>query len=435
MGAAGDPALAEDPRVAWLRHEVVAIRSIDPADDDFSDLRALGSILDGAQVVVLGEATHGDGDTFLAKARLVLYLHRELGFDVLAFESGFYDCWKAWRAIEAGSDPETAFRQSVFPVWTRTRELQPLIDHFAAAARSERPLELAGIDPQFSGELSERHLLDDLTAVAAGAGMASEAWSGRAAGPLANLVAARYELGEVPAEAERAAFFAAMAELAERLAEGPGARPERSFWLRLLESTAAHAAVAWQIDWSRPILESPHYGVRDRLMGEQLVWLARERFPGRRIVAWMHSAHAARGLRRVEVQSPVHARLYRTLQPAGAVAHAELGDALYTVAVLAYQGRYRAPRGLSEELLRPTAGSLEDLLHRTGRPIGFLDLSGPTRRPPWLGRPLIARPIGYKEMRAPWPEVFDGILFLDRMRPPERAEAPPAAPGSSSAPP
>lgn len=412
-------AAAEDPRVGQLRDRAMAIRSIDPGDDDFSDLRPLGPILEGAQVVVLGEATHGDGETFRAKARLVRFLHRELGFDVLAFESGFYDCWKAWRAIEPGEDPGAAFRRSVFPIWTRAAQLQPLIAHFAAAARSERPLELAGIDPQFTGALSDGFLLDDLVAVAEALGLPGERWRERVSGPLANLLSARYEQGELPEEAERTAFLDALAELEDRLREEGAGLPERGFWLRLVESTRAHAATSWRIDWNAPLLESPHYGIRDHLMGEQLAWLARERFADRRIVAWMHSGHAARGLAGVEVPSPVHARLYRTLQPAGAVAHAELGDAVYTVAVLAYQGRYRTPRGLVEELLRPTEGSLEDLFHRTGLPHAFLDLRASERRPQWLDGPMIARPVGYKEMRARWPEVFDGILFLDRMEPRE----------------
>jgi len=420
--AAGAGPAAEDARVAWLRDEAVAIRSIDPGDEDFSDLRPLGAALAGARVVVLGEATHGDGATFLAKTRLVRFLHRELGFDVLAFESGFYDCWKAWQRIEAGEDPELAFRQSVFSVWTLSAQVQPLIDHVSASARSERPLVLSGIDPQFTGELSGRFLLGDLTRVAEAVGVPGDRLAERVSGPLANLVEGRYELGELPEPAARAALLEALADLRERLLRDGGSVPDRGFWLRFLESTRDNAVASWSRDWNRPVLESPEeYAVRERLMGEQLAWLARERFPGRKIVVWMHSGHAARGLAGVEVPSPVHARLYRTLQPAGAVAHAALGNELYTVGVLAYQGRFATVfRDRPEELLRPTEGSLEDLLHRTGLAHAFLDLRRSGRAPEWLRAPLIARPIGYKEMRARWHEVFDGVVFLDRMEVSER---------------
>ena len=72
--------------------------------------------------------------------------------------------------------------------------------------------------------------------------------------------------------------------------------------------------------------------------------------------------------------------------------------------------------------MRSTAGSLEDLFHRTGLPYAFLDLSRPARLPQWLRDPTIARPMGYKEMRAPWGRVFDGVLFLDRMEPAAKAQ-------------
>ncbi len=413
---------SEDRRVDWLRNEAIALRSIEPGDENFSDLEPLRSLLANKRVVVLGEATHGDGATFLAKSRLIRFLHRELGFDVLAFESGFYDCWKAWQRIEAGDDPAAAFRQSVFPIWTRSAQVQPLIAYFAATARSQRPLELAGIDSQFTGEMSHRFLLSDLVRVAEAAGLPGDKWAARVSEPLANLVEGRYENGEIPPPAARAELLQALDELARRLRESGGGIPDQGFWLRFLENTRQLATTSWSFDWKRPVLENPeNHAVRDRLMGETLAWLARHRFAGRKIVVWAASGHAAREVAGIDVPSAVHTRLYRTLQPMGAVARGELGEDLYTVAVLAYQGRYGSvPQRQPIELLQPSAGSLEDLFHRTGLPYAFLDLSRTRRLPGWLREPLIARPIGYKEMKARWGRVFDAILFLDRMAVSER---------------
>jgi erythromycin esterase len=349
----------------------------------------------------------------------VRFLHRELGFDVLAFESGSYDCWKAWQRIEAGEDPDAAFRESVFPIWTRSAQIQPLIDYFSSVARTERPLILAGIDSQFTGEMSDRFLLEDLVRIAEAVGAPADRLAETIAGPLANLVEARYEGGEVPEPAARSAFLEALADLEGRLRREGERVPDRAFWLRLLESTRDSAATFWSARHDRALIESPEdYAVRDRLMGEQIVWLARNGFPGHKIVVWMHSLHAARGLRGVEVppSKPVHVRLFHTLEPAGHVARAALGDDLYTMAFLAYQGRYAtvfADRPI--ELWKPTAGSLEDLFHRTGRAFAFLDLSHRSDLAPWLRDRTIARPMGFMEMRARWREVFDGVLFLDRM--------------------
>jgi erythromycin esterase-like protein len=89
----------ERRRVAWLSENAVRIRTVDPAKDDFADLEPLRETLKGVRVVLLGEQNHGDGTTFLAKTRLIRFLHEKMGFDMLAFESGLYDCAKAWDAL------------------------------------------------------------------------------------------------------------------------------------------------------------------------------------------------------------------------------------------------------------------------------------------------------------------------------------------------
>jgi erythromycin esterase len=414
---------AEDRQVAWLKKEAVALRSIEPGDEDFSDLEPLRSLLADKRIVILGEASHGDGSTFLAKSRLVRFLHREMGFDVLAFESGFYDCWKAWQRIQAGEDPATAFRQSVFPIWSKSAQVQSLISYFAAAARSPRPLELAGVDLQFTGEMAKRLLDEDLKRLAVAAGMPAEELSARVSGPLTNLVEGSYETGEIPPAAARAELVKAFEEVARRLREVKEPSPEQAFWLRFAESTRQLATNSWSTDWNRPPLEDPDsFAVRDRVMGENLVWLARHRFPGRKIVVWAASFHSAREVDEIDVPSPPHMRLFRTLQPMGAVARRELKEQVYTVAVLAYQGRYiLSNRPI--EIWQPSAGSLEDLFHRTGLPYAFLDLSRTGRLPGWLRDPQVARPMGYKEMKAPWGRVFDAILFIDRMAMSEKASS------------
>src|SRR5687768_4564334 len=103
--ALAQPSAPADPRVEWLRKNAVPIRSIVPEDRSFSDLQPLKKILGNSRVVLLGEQSHGDGSVFLAKTRMIQFLHEEMGFGVLAFESGLYDCRRAWEALQAGEDP------------------------------------------------------------------------------------------------------------------------------------------------------------------------------------------------------------------------------------------------------------------------------------------------------------------------------------------
>jgi hypothetical protein len=54
----------------------VAIRTVDPADQDFSDLEPLRAAIGTARIVQLGEPSHGAGSSFAAKTRLVMFLHQ-----------------------------------------------------------------------------------------------------------------------------------------------------------------------------------------------------------------------------------------------------------------------------------------------------------------------------------------------------------------------
>src|SRR5262245_49936174 len=151
-------------RVDWLKSHAAILRSIDPADTDFSDLEPFRRAIGDARIVMLGEQTHGDGATFHAKTRLIRFLHEKCGFDVLAFESGLYDCRKAWQILREGKTPaDKAIASGVFAIWMQSEQVRPLVEYLGLRSRTDRPLELAGFDCQFTAEASWRYLTDDLS--------------------------------------------------------------------------------------------------------------------------------------------------------------------------------------------------------------------------------------------------------------------------------
>src|SRR5262249_15975594 len=92
-------------RVAWLKKHAAPARSLDPADEDFADLEWIRKGMGESGIVFLGEEWHGSGATFRARSRLIKFLHQKCGFDVLAFESGLYDCRKTWEFLVEGKMP------------------------------------------------------------------------------------------------------------------------------------------------------------------------------------------------------------------------------------------------------------------------------------------------------------------------------------------
>jgi erythromycin esterase len=423
----------DDPRVRWLAEHAIRLRSVSPADQDFSDLEPLRQVLTGVRVVLLGEQSHGDGTVFLAKTRLIEFLHQRMGFEVLAFESGLYDCARAWQRLAAGEDAATAVPRGVFGIWTRSEQVRPLIAYLGAQARSARPLELAGFDDQLTGSASREELVGDLAAFLRRIGapsLAGPEWPAFAA-LLQNLAENAYQRGKLPRPAaeEQQRFLRQLDRLrAEVAARGGAADRDADFWAQVLASLAPAARQQWLYDPAAGEVPPEILGLRDRQMGENLLWLANRRYPGRKIVVWAATFHAARHLGRIETEAPELRRLYRGLEVMGEVAWRELGEEMYTVGFTASEGRTGTPfEEAPTELAPPSAGSLEDLFHRAGLELAIVDFRRPPAGGGWLRQPLLSRPLGYLEMRADWGEVVDGMLYTRTMAPSTRAPEPEAA--------
>jgi len=127
-----------------------------PTVEDFSFLK---QELKDAQVIMLGENTHFDGNVFEIKTQIIKYLYQELGFTTIAFESGVYDVWKAQENIAKGEKTKTAFEKSLFPIWSKTKEFQSFIEFFD---KNKTKLKVFGFDNQITGEYGENELVKDL---------------------------------------------------------------------------------------------------------------------------------------------------------------------------------------------------------------------------------------------------------------------------------
>lgn len=138
-----------------LIENIKVLRSIDPYDTNYEDLVFLDEELDDAEIVMLGEQTHGDGSTFLAKTRMIKYLHEHLGYNILVFESGLMDAYRVWEMIKLGADSVEVFDFGIFPVWSGSEQVQPLFQYILEQARTDNPLILAGFDIQPTGSSLE----------------------------------------------------------------------------------------------------------------------------------------------------------------------------------------------------------------------------------------------------------------------------------------
>lgn len=120
------------------------ILSISPSCDSFDDLYFLKERLVNKSIVILGESRHSDGSTFLAKTRLVKFLHKELGFDVIAFESGRFDMYRFHENKDLSLDMVT------HKFWSDAVQMQELWSYVR-----HKNLNVKGFDIQLTGSISD----------------------------------------------------------------------------------------------------------------------------------------------------------------------------------------------------------------------------------------------------------------------------------------
>jgi erythromycin esterase len=397
-------ALAADGRVAWLAEHAIAVRSIAPDDDDFEDLEPLRESLEGVRLVLLGEGDHYSGTDIEAKSRLVRFLHREMGFDLLAFESSTYGMAVAWDSIRAGAPARASFALGAWPFWARAGQMQPLIEYIGREAAGDRPLEVAGFDVQFIRPGSGEHFAEDVADFLEERGIGgvladrnSPEW-----GVLESLGMIRYKTGEEPHPDAplRRSVLRALDEATARVAERDDDRAR--LWAEILKSTSAEAR--WNFD--RAAGASIHEAARHRnaRMGEHLVWLADERHPGRKIIAWAGSAHLMR---------------LPDLPPAAGVGPSmgqRVWEALGRESFVIVTTYLEGASGVPDQ--QPLA-DFEQLMVQAGFEYGLLDLRRAAEEGSWAGGAFFARPFIRSE-ESVWSEAADALFFIrrdERIRP------------------
>jgi erythromycin esterase len=404
----------EQDRLADLRTLAIPINSIDPHNEHFEDLQPLKRAIGDARVVQLGEQSHGDGACFLAKCRLVKFLHQEMGFDVLVFESGYFDLSRADRAIQDRDIPllDATWKEGVFGIWALSAQCQPVLQYARDTAATDRRLEIAGYDCQFSSGRPERWL-DELQTFFKPLGDNH---------PTTHIIAAIHrEKGTLSGEKMEPRALEGVIQGLENLTHLTDASSETlanahgeadfTLFRRSIDDALATARMSLGMLRSRHGLEAlTNY--RDLRMGENLVYLANERYKGRRLIVWaatMHEVHDVEAIR-----PGFNPDFYKGHVSAGTEAKRILGDDLYTIAFDAHEGSAGVCFGPSRPLEKSPAGSLGAMLAEIDHPFLFVELrSLPDEH--WLRGPVVMRPLGYLAMDADWPRQFDAVFFTREM--------------------
>ena len=417
--------IGED-QIGWLVRHAAPLQTVDPtppgAMSDFSDLAAVGDIVDDAQVVALGESTHGTSEFFRLKHRVLEYLVREYGFRMFAIEDQQLVMEQVNTYVHGGPGTVEDAMRGMFGVW-HTTEVRDLIKWMRTynAEHPGDPVEFVGFDMQnptlpidslyaFARRYEPSlyptlaHLLDDYR----------EAWR-RSTYPQYMVTDSIHHR------------WADAAEAAWHLVEA-----RRDAWLRRAGSAADSSAVEWAVQNARVAAQAGRFNFnyqpdRDSSMAANLAWHLERRGPGTRAVVWAHDAHISKG-RAATTQGNYF------VSSMGDYLDHQLGDAYRAFGIMSYDGTYTAVRSMwggSRDLavfeaFPAPAGSLEEAFHRVAERLGssvfVVDLRPALRdsggRMLLEGRPY--RFVGYAAEDYGFngaveiAHQFDGVFFIGR---------------------
>ena len=388
---------AQESLVNTIHSKLIDLNEVSGANEDFSSYERLKEMLKDVEIVMLGEQSHGEATSYDTKIKLVKFLHEEMGFDILAFESDFYACEKARQQIQNGKEMDIAFGKSVTFLWSTIKEIKPLTTYLEQSFKSDDPLKVVGFDNQLIGKYSSENYVNDLRTFINQVDIITN-YQDKFEDLEQSISKLRINKNRRK-EARRDTIF--INELISVI-ENSSTYPASDFWLQSLKSTKAFISdLRLKTDF------------RDWQMAQNLIW-HKENNPGEKIICWGATSHFLYNSEDVRMKSwaiQLLAGNYYKKQPMmGHYVKEKYGSKLFTIGFTAYEGEYGLSR--KKKIKEPKPNSIESIIGQSNYnncllPLADLELSS-----------YISRPLGNVYMKTNIANVMDAILFNRKMEAP-----------------
>jgi len=405
---------SQDVLERYIKDSVVVVRSIDPADTLFSDLDLLGKAVGNSRIVMLGEQDHGDSRTFLAKCRIIKYLHEKLGFNVLAFESDFYALNKVWDSISLNpSQVESTIMNNVFKVWTLCQQFKPVVQYLTDQYQGNNRLQLAGFDNQLVGEYSVANLESNLSNYITARGISfskDEKNMNRLKNTLTSVYTFFYS-GKYLKSDSSMQMFSDLGILTDiiiqQLSPDPGNL--NGFNMQTLLSLKA---ISMQMIYA---LNKDYFladSIRDKQMASNLRWLCDYKYPNEKIIVWAANSHIVKSdsrLLKKKFAKPSSMGYIFTSDPA-------IQDKTYIIGFTGLQGETgRITSSRKYSIPKPEKNGIESWLADKMVTYGFADFKAFRKRNAADNESFNMRYTNWISVKLPWHNIYDGIFYIKDM--------------------
>ncbi|MFF3485829.1 erythromycin esterase family protein [Streptomyces sp. NPDC002701] len=386
-----------------------AARPLDSTDPDSRsrDLGALDRMIGDADVVGLGEATHGSQEFFRMKHRLFRHLVETKGFRTFSLELAWSSGVRINEYVLYGKgDLRTIAReefQGAYRIWNN-QDYIDLIEWMREHNRShpKDPVQFMGNDMGYAGPESYRRVTDYVArAHPQLLGRVTGLYRGLAPTTDAGTYSDKYIELPLAERAERAERTRKVYELLR--AQRPGRGDEQAhLWAVQHARTINQMAEGFSLDVTDEAEVTKMMRLRDEVMAENVAWWRKH--AGDRILLSAHNTH---------VSYDSFDERYPKTQ--GSFLHDALGREYVSIGSSFHQGAFKA-FGTEDNVMRTyrvgaaPAGSNEDILDKVRQEDYILDLrTAPNSARAWLAKPRLTYNIG-----AGWPDPMTYEIGLGK---------------------
>lgn len=408
------PLLAQNAVKKYTLRNHHLIKTVDPTDTNYADLKVIGDAIGEARIVMLGEADHGDAPTFLAKTRLIQYLVERNGFSVVAFESDFFSLNAGVAALKQDWNQTWAhLRNNIFELWTMSKQCQPLFQYLTNGMVSGK-VQVTGFDSQHQGAYFTTHYLQSFLGFLDTSGIAPVTSS---QGQLFRKQWDQFypyfkRTLNVTQKAPDSLWQAIRPVLQAFYQQSKNKYSDAHFWTQELQNLIAGCEKKVLYD-SRKMGKG--FLVRDQQMAHNLQWLAMHKYPGQKIIVWAANGHIIRKhTKKGNSFMPYAIRRmggFFTEDPA-------FDQSTYVLGFTAAEGRAGRLGSIHYDIPPPRKNSFESWLQADGADYSFIDFKQFRRvRKHYHRKFYMKATAAYPNVKADWCHGFDGVFYIREMYP------------------
>jgi erythromycin esterase len=379
--------------------------------DDFHDLEPFGKAIANSRIVILGEPTHGDGEVFSLKHRLIKYLHEKKGFDVVAWEAGLYDMSLVDEAMHQDNYTLTAIEDlGLLSFWKRNAQIRPILQYIKSSKKTSNPISIAGFDCQLTMS-DKKKWVNDVISFFSDQRLRKVILSQE----LKNQFVTGYDnlwgTGKSTSKEyrEMVALLDTLSSLLQ-LHESILINVHGKSMLALMSRTINDQITQnrYFADLLGKKFDVSMNNPRDMRMAENMLWLAKTKYKGKKIIFLMASLH---GLFKPEVimDSTGQSRL-KGFVSAGKVFYSNIREPIFSAGFTAIGGSYGTIfQKEAAVLTSPQQNSIEGFFDNCNGELFLLNLNCKH----FKNKKFKARPLGYDFIETDWSKQMN-VLFVFR---------------------